>query len=86
MFKTLFIKVNSREVMDEKRIDKVFTIADLNSDNKLSLHEFIKIVEDFLDPNYLGMNWSLNDFLPSLIISSTIYLDIAHASDPTLNR
>lgn len=75
--------------MDEKRIDKVFTIADLNSDNKLSLHEFIKIVEDFLDPNYLGMNWSLNDFLPSFIIfiiSSTIYLDIAHASDPTLNR
>lgn len=56
MFKTLFIKVNSREIMDEKRIDKVFTIADLNSDNKLSLHEFIKIVEDFLDPNYLGMN------------------------------
>ena len=41
---TLFADINRTEVLDQKRIDKVFTVADLNSDNKLCFAEFTKIV------------------------------------------
>lgn len=62
---TLFADINKTEVLDQKRIDKLFTVADMNSDNKLNLHEFIKIIEDFLDPHYLESKW--------LIVCSSFY-------------
>jgi Ca2+-binding EF-hand superfamily protein len=53
MISTTTDSLKGLNLLDQKRIDKLFTVADLNSDNKLNLQEFIKIIEDFLDPHYL---------------------------------
>lgn len=50
IFKTIFEEVSKRENYDKTRLNKLFTIADYNSDNKLSFKQFIKIVEDFIQP------------------------------------
>lgn len=53
IFRTLFAEVCKQENICETRLNKLFTVADLNSDNQLNFREFIKLVEDFIHPNYL---------------------------------
>ena len=53
IFKTLFAEVKKTENVCESRLNKLFSIADVNSDNKLTFREFIKLVQDFLAPDYL---------------------------------
>lgn len=48
VFKTIFEEISKEEKYDLARRNKLFSIADLNSDNKLSFKQFIKIVEDFV--------------------------------------
>lgn len=36
IFKTIFEEVSKREKYDKTRMNKLFTVADFNSDNKLS--------------------------------------------------
>lgn len=55
IFKTLFGEISKTENLDPIRINKLFTVADINNDNKLNRREFIKLVEDFLSPNYLNV-------------------------------
>lgn len=53
IFDTLFSEISKTESLDPNRVNKLFTVADVNNDGKLSIKEFIKLVEDFLTPNYL---------------------------------
>lgn len=50
IFDTLFTEVAKTRKIDTTRFNKLFTISDQNSDNKLNFKEFIKIVEDFIQP------------------------------------
>jgi Ca2+-binding EF-hand superfamily protein len=37
--------------IDEKKMNQTFTIYDKNSDNKISRKEFVKVVENFINPS-----------------------------------
>ena len=49
----LFKEVNHDYVITEDKMNKMFSICDVNSDKKLSRKEFIKCVEMFLEPVYV---------------------------------
>lgn len=53
IFETLFCEIEKTQSLDSNRVNKLFTVADLNNDGVLSFKEFIKLVEDFLTPHYL---------------------------------
>lgn len=53
IFETLFCEIEKTQILDQNRINKLFTVADVNNDGVLSFREFIKLVEDFVTPHYL---------------------------------
>jgi len=38
-------------VINEKKMNQTFAIYDKNNDNKISRKEFVKLVENFIDPS-----------------------------------
>jgi Ca2+-binding EF-hand superfamily protein len=51
VLKETFHEINKTMPVDEKKMNQTFTIYDKNSDNKISRKEFVKVVENFINPS-----------------------------------
>lgn len=52
IIKEVWAEVNKYYPVDEKHLNQLVTIYDSNSDNKISRKEFIKAMNDFVEPIY----------------------------------
>ena len=52
LVETVLNEVGKIKPIDEKQRNKLFTMCDLDSDNKLTKKEFVKLIGIFLDTDY----------------------------------
>lgn len=55
IIKEVFDEVRKNHPVDDKHLNKLFTIYDTNNDNKISRKEFTKAVNDFVEPIYIDV-------------------------------
>jgi len=52
----VFADIDKTISVDDKKINEIFTICDINCDKKISKKEFQKVVDLFLEPIYTNQN------------------------------
>lgn len=55
MAKEILHEINKTYSLDEKKLNQLYTIYDTNNDNKLSRKEFVKVIENFVEPIYIDV-------------------------------
>lgn len=51
--KEILHEINKTYSIDDKKLNQLYTIYDTNNDNKLSRKEFVKVIENFVEPIYI---------------------------------
>ncbi len=55
IIKEVWAQVNKNYPVDEKHLNKLYTIYDGNNDNKISRKEFTKAINEFVEPIYIDI-------------------------------